>query len=73
MNNHDQNSSSFVAAIMEAVGLGPRRKLNRRGVRYLGMNGSIGKGDVRHCSTWDFDYKLPRVAARSSINDFSHR
>lgn len=68
-----ETSSTFVAAIMEAVGLGPRRKLHRSGVRYLGINGSLGKGEVRHCSTWDFDYKLPRPAARSLLNDFNHR
>ena len=71
MNKRDQNGT-FIDSIMEAVGL-RRRRLNQSGVRYLGINGAIGKGKVRHCSTWDFDYKLPRGAARSPFNDFNHR
>ncbi|MDQ8204402.1 hypothetical protein [Pelagicoccus sp. SDUM812003] len=72
MKNRTQNSS-LVSVIMEAVGLSPRKKLAPSGVRYLGMGGAFGKGQVRHCSTWDFDYKLPRVAARSHYSDFNHR
>ncbi len=70
MNQHEQDSS-LVSSIMEAIGLAPRKKLNRGGVRYLGMSGAFGKGKVRHCSTWNFEYKLPRTAARSSLNDFN--
>lgn len=72
MNKRDE-STTFLSAIMEAVGLSPRRKLKASGVRYLGMNGAFGKGNVRHCSTWDLGYKLPRVEGRSRINDFNHR
>lgn len=68
-----QQRTPLISAIMEAVGLGPRKKLARSGVRYLGMNGAFGNGKVRHCSTWDFDYKLPRGAARASQSDFSNR
>lgn len=72
MNNKNQGSS-LVSIIMEAVGLAPRKKLKQSGVRYLGMNGAFGNGKVRHCSTWDFEYKLPRTAVRSSLNDFNIR
>lgn len=72
MNNNDQRST-FVSAIMEAVGLSPRKKLAPSGVRYLGMGGAFGKGNVRHCSTWDFEYKLPRPASRSNRSDFDLR
>lgn len=58
---------------MEAVGLAPRKKLAPSGVRFLGINGAFGNGRVRHCSTWDFDYKLPRGAARPLSSDFNNR
>lgn len=70
-----KGQQSIVSAIMEAVGLLPRKRQSGRGMRYLGLNGAFGSGDVRHCSTWDFDYKLPRPVQgrRSTLNDFKLR
>ena len=65
--------SSIVSAIMEAVGLSSRKKLAQGGVRSLGMNGAIGNGRVRHCSTWDLGYKLPRGGSRTRFDDFNGR
>lgn len=58
---------------MEAVGLAPRKKLAPAGVRFLGVGGAFGPAKIRHCSTWDFDYKLPRSAARNPRSDIGHR
>lgn len=71
--NRDRKETSLVSTVMEAIGLSPRKRLGSSGVRYLGMGGAIGRGEVRHCSTWDLGYKLPRTAARNSINDFVNR
>lgn len=71
--NSRNEKQSFVSAIMEAAGLGPRKRLAPRAARFLGINGSIGNGRVRHCSTWDLDYQLPRVARSSFKNDFDLR
>lgn len=68
-----KNNQSTLSVIMEAVGLGPRKKLAPTGVRFLGMGGTFGRGTIRHCSTWDFEYKLPRVAARNHQSDFGNR
>lgn len=64
---------SLLSNIMEAVGLAPRKKLAPGAGRYLGMGGSFGHAKIRHCSTWDFEYKLPRVAARNVNSDFVNR
>lgn len=72
MKHSDQNGS-LVSIIMEAVGLSPRKRLKPSSVRYLGMGGSFGKGRIRHCSTWDLDYQLPRREQRITSNDFNLR
>ncbi len=64
---------SILSNIMEAVGLAPRKKLAPGAGRYLGMGGTFGRAKIRHCSTWDFEYKLPRVAARNVNSDFVNR
>ncbi|EDY80465.1 hypothetical protein VDG1235_79 [Verrucomicrobiia bacterium DG1235] len=64
---------SILSNIMEAVGLGPRKRLAPGAGRYLGMGGTFGRAKIRHCSTWDFEYKLPRVAARNHNSDFGNR
>ena len=66
---------SFVSTIMGAVGLLPRRRQSSRSARFLGINVAFGSGEVRHCSTWDFDYKLPRPSRgrSSTFHDFNLR
>ena len=64
---------SILSNIMEAVGLSRRKKLAPGAGRYLGVGGTFGRAHIRHCSTWDFEYKLPRVAARNDNSDFGNR
>ncbi|MBK1876589.1 hypothetical protein [Pelagicoccus mobilis] len=64
---------STLSYIMEAVGLSRRKKLAPGAGRFLGVGGTFGRGNIRHCSTWDFEYKLPRVAARNYNSDFGNR
>lgn len=67
------SSQSTLSVIMEAVGLGPRKKLAPGAGRYLGIGGAFGRANIRHCSTWDFEYKLPRGADRTYKSDFGNR
>ncbi|MBD5780736.1 hypothetical protein IEN85_14645 [Pelagicoccus sp. NFK12] len=68
-----KDRQSILSNIMDAVGLSPRKKLAPSAGRYLGMGGTFGRAHIRHCSTWDFEYKLPRVAARKPNSDFGNR
>ena len=70
---NQEKGTTIVSAVMDVLGLGQRRRLGSSGARYLAMGGALGKGNVRHCSTWDLDYKLPRVSGRNRINDFNNR
>lgn len=68
-----RSTQSTLSLLLEAVGLAPRKRLAPGTGRYLSMGGSFGPAKFRHCSTWDFEYKLPRVAARSYNSDFDNR
>ncbi len=65
--------STILSSIMDAVGFGSPKRIAPSGVRYLGMGGAFGKARIRHCSTWDFGYKLPRPASRNQFSDIDNR
>ena len=76
MINPIDSKPSFLSAIMFAVRILPnRRKIgpNSR-APLVGLSGALGRGDVRHCSTWDIagEGNLP-VAHRATITEIANR
>ncbi|MBC2608206.1 hypothetical protein [Pelagicoccus albus] len=68
-----KDRQTILSSLMETVGLAPRKGLSPGAGRFLGMGGSFGKAKIRHCTTWDFEYKLPRVPGREQFNDTRFR
>jgi len=56
------SSSRFktFSALLRAAGVGRGRRspINRHSL--MGMGGTFGRGRIRHCATWDFDFEQPR-------------
>jgi len=54
--------SKTFSALLRAAGLGRGRRspINRHSL--MGMGGTFGRGRIRHCATWDFDFEQPRSA-----------
>ncbi len=55
---------------MKAAGLRRRRQDPLHRLSLFGMGGTIGRGDIRHCSTWDIGDSTPGNAVeRQDISE----
>ncbi len=60
-----QRNSTIFASLMRAVGFKVQAQRQDRRFGLLGMGGALGRGEVRHCSTWDIGNDLPTAVGSS--------
>ena len=74
LTNQSPSPRSVFSSLLGFAGGNPRSLSGLGKLQLFGMSGTLGRGAVRHCDTWEFGEGNPEKAAtRQEIQDIAQR